>query len=439
MTRNCFKPIRLNRKPTQRLLAQLLTGFFLFLSLSPISPVFAELKLSGYGTIGYVADDVSGTAFVRELVQKPEVKDPATFSSDTRPFLTDSRIGLQAVYLPNDQFELVTQLVFRDQQENTLDESLEWLNLGYLPNENAKLRLGRLGWDGFLMSDHRHLGYAYPWVRPPVEFYGALPMYSLDGADISYKFNTDEAGNTWGVKAQYGKGSTVFPFGGGEYDFESDTWTVSLNHTRRFWNFRLGYSEIDIDSAPPLDTLLAGLSSVSALAPAPFSQEADNLIENMTYEGSLMRFTALGAGYDDGQWVGQSEIGYIQSDADMVTNGKLAYVAIGRRFESLTPFVMLSAFETSSDTYTEQIDWGLLNPASAELQDIAINAINSTRIEQTTFSAGLRWDFDTKAALKLQWDRTDIDANGYGLWWTDADRNRDETVNVITLTLDFVF
>ena len=430
MTWTCFKTFRFKLNTARYLIA----GLFLFIS---VAPAFAELKLSGYGTIGYVDDDVSGTAFVRELVQKPEVNDPTTFSSDTRPFLTDSRIGVQAVYLPNDQFELVTQLVFRDQQENSLDRSLEWLNLGYSPNENAKFRLGRVGWDSFLMSDHRHLGYAYPWVRPPVEFYGALPVYSLDGADISYKFNTDEAGNSWHVKLQYGKGGTVFPFGGDEYDFESDIWALSLNHTRRFWNFRLGYSEIDIDTAPPLDTLLAGLSSVSALAPAPISQEADHLIENMTYEGSLMRFSALGASYDDGQWVGQSEIGYIESDADMVTNGTLAYVAIGRRFESLTPYLMLSAFETSSDKYKEQTDWSLIGQQA--LQDVAINAINSTRIEQTTFSAGLRWDFDTKAALKLQWDRTDIDANGYGLWWTDADRRRDKTVNVITLTLDFVF
>ena len=75
--------------------AALLACFILL----PIQQAKAELKLSGYGTIGYVEDDVSGTAFVRELVQKPELKDPNTFRSETRPFLTDSRLGLQAVYL----------------------------------------------------------------------------------------------------------------------------------------------------------------------------------------------------------------------------------------------------------------------------------------------------------------------------------------------------
>lgn len=409
--------------------AALLVCFILL----PIQQAKAELKLSGYGTIGYVEDDVSGTAFVRELVQKPELKDPNTFRSETRPFLTDSRLGLQAVYLPNDQLEFLAQLVFRSQQENTLEESLEWLNLGYMPKENAKIRLGRIGWDAFLMSDHRHLGYAYPWVRPPVEFYGALPVYRLDGADFSYKFNTDEADNIWNIKAQYGKGGTFFPFGVAEYEFESDIWSVSLNHTSDLWTFRLGYSEIDITSSPPLDSLIAGLSWVSQNTPPDIAREADTLIENMTYKDTVMKFTALGATYDDGQWFGQTEIGHIQSDADMVTNGNLAYVAIGKRFESLTPFAILSAFETSSDTYTRNTDWGVA------LQDIAINAINSTRIDQTTFSAGMRWDFDSKAALKLQWDRTEIDANGYGLWWTDADKSRDETVNVISLTLDFVF
>jgi hypothetical protein len=41
----------------------------------------------------------------------------------------------------------------------------------------------------FLTADYRKVGYAYPWVRPPVEGYDALPVTSSDGVDATLRWD----------------------------------------------------------------------------------------------------------------------------------------------------------------------------------------------------------------------------------------------------------
>ena len=375
----------------------------------------AHWKISGYGTLGLVEDDTDGAGFVRELVQPANVKNPSTIRSDTRPVLTDSRLGLQAVYIPSDSIEVMSQLVFRHQKENTLEESLEWLHVGFNIDPNLKVRLGRVGYDGFLMSDHRHLGYAYAWVRPPTEFYGAIPMYRLDGADLSYTTGLEDE-VSWQFKLQAGKGGTIFPFGNGQYDYKADIWTASAVRNSGPWSMRLGFSEMAITSAPPLDTLLTQLNGLVGAISAGVDVEINNLIQNMRYDNTTLTLSSLGLSYDDGDWIMQAELGRLETESDMVSNGTMGYLAVGKRIDRFTPYLIYSQFENGSAEYKPQQNWG----GASTLQTIAINTINSTRIEQKTISMGMRWDMDNNIALKFQWDHTQIEKNGYGLWWLES-------------------
>ena len=59
------------------------------------------------------------------------------------------------------------------------------------------------------------------------------------------------------------------------------------------------------------------------------------------------------------------------------------------------------------------------------------------RLHQSGWSVGARWDFHPQAALKLQWDRIHVDANGPGLW-TNAGSEAGRA-HVATAVVDFVF
>jgi len=381
-----------------------------------------DWHLSGYGTLGLVHEDNSGAAFIREQVQTP--KDTTT----THPFLTDSRIGLQAAYVPDSDWEFISQLVFRHQTDKSLDGIVEWFNVGYKPNDMTKLRLGRVGWDAFLMSDHRHLGFAYPWVRPPVEFYGSLPIYRLDGIDFSHKFVEDDSRSQWIVKGQLGKGATVFPIGDA-YDFESDIWSISLYRKSPLWTFRAGYSELDVATSPAALSSIPTALSVIDTTYSPSPSLTNHFLQNTTFKGTSIKYSSLGLIYDDGQWIAQTELGHIDTDTDMVTNGDTGYIAIGKRINNFIPFFIFSAFETSAPVYQN-------GPYYAALDGY----VNGTRIDQQTLSAGLRWDVSAKTSVKFQWDHTHIEPNGYALWFNNAQlTTSDEDINVFTLTLDFVF
>ena len=76
------------------------------------------------------------------------------------------------------------------------------------PNQ-LDFRVGRINFDAFLMSDHRHVGYAYPWVRPPSEFYAWIPIFSMDGIDAAYNFQSKDA--RWRIKAQAGAWKRAHP------------------------------------------------------------------------------------------------------------------------------------------------------------------------------------------------------------------------------------
>ena len=59
------------------------------------------------------------------------------------------------------------------------------------------------------MTDSRKIGYANPWVRPPVEVYRLVPVTSNDGVDVSYRLRVRSATNTFQVTA--GRSDSRFP------------------------------------------------------------------------------------------------------------------------------------------------------------------------------------------------------------------------------------
>ncbi|KOO11983.1 hypothetical protein AKJ18_26315, partial [Vibrio xuii] len=80
------------------------------------------------------------------------------------------------------------------------------------------------------------------------------------------------------------------------------------------------------------------------------------------------------------------------------------------------------------------------NPALAQLQQGALLGIDSIRIDQSTYSVGVRWDLLPNLALKAQMDHVEIDPYGYGLWATSGegiDKSRD--AQVYTLNMNFIF
>ena len=181
----------------------LLCGSILWAGVA-VADSLAGPRLSGYGTLAYAMDDQDDLAPMRDLSQRPQ-DNFATGNS----WRLDSRLGLQVDHPFHPQAEWVAQFMLRDQIEQDLGSVVELAYLGLMPRPDLDVRLGRLGFDVFLMSDHRNLGYAYTWVRPPQEFHSWIPVFSVDGLDAAYSFHIGDA--RWRIKAQAGVSQPTLP------------------------------------------------------------------------------------------------------------------------------------------------------------------------------------------------------------------------------------
>lgn len=393
----------------------------------------APWRLSGYGTLSYSRDDRSDLAAIRDFTQRP-----ANGQNTGATWRLDSRLGLQLAYRFAPQVEGVLQAVARDQINNSVGNSVDLAYLDFQLGANRAARLGRIGYAPFLMSDHRNLGYAYPWVRPPREFYSWIPIFSLDGGELSHDFFHDDG--RWRLRAQFGRSGFDIPMGSDTFVFKADQlWSLALSHQRGPWRLQAGVSGFrSRDEASPLAALHDGLEQLAALNLPGISAEAAQLRRDTAFGGVRVRYYTLGAAYDDGSWLGQAELGYSKTSSAIATASRSGYLAVGRRFGDWLPYLLLSASRPDKSAPAPASDWATIGQAG--FQTIAYSIANSTRQDQETLSLGSRWDFNSRAALKLQWDHSRIHPLGYALWFRSPETNsRASTVNLLTVSLDFVF
>lgn len=392
-------------------------------------------SLNGYGTLACTADDRSDIAPARDISQEPD--DGFNTGSTWK---LDSRLGLHAHYRFSQKIDFILQGVLRDQTEFSVGKSVELAYAKLKPHYNFHVRAGRLGYDAFLMSDTRNIGYAYPWVRPPMEFYFWIPIFFVDGMDACYMI---DSGNVqWCIRAQAGTSHTDLPLGEDGYSVEADNlWAVTLSRQSGPLTIKLGYSQCDlqneISASKSLHHALNAVAGATSAAFPGIHNEATYLLSNLTLKDTDITYITMGISYDDGTWIAQAELSHAAITADVIPHGLMGYLALGYRIGDWTPYLIFSMVHPTYDVYKTDADWAAIN--GDELREAAVDALNSTRMDQKTCSIGGRWDFHDRAAVKLQWDSSYVRPY-YGLWWTrDSKSDTSRYINMFTFSLEFMF
>ena len=76
-----------------------------------------------------------------------------------------------------------------------------------------------------------------------------------------------------------------------------------------------------------------------------------------------------------------------------------------------------------------------LEPLAAETNYV----LNENRLRQTTWSLGVRWDFASKMAWKLQMDRSKVSDPGSALWDIQSPTWSGGSRTVVSTSIDFIF
>ncbi|MGL4829306.1 MAG: porin [Vibrio sp.] len=411
----------------------------LFLMMSS-SAVAVDWGVSGYGSLGYSYENEDDLGFLRNIAQPDDYRRDGSF-------LPDSNVGVQFDIQLNPEWSVTTQWVLEDRVEQSFNDVTELAFVRYLPDEHWDLRLGRLGLNAYTAADSRRIDYAYLWVRPPQELYGGIFYDSIDGVDITYRDHVDEL--NWSFGVQYGRieqklKNTENPEISSTRSNQTLALVLAADHGP--WSGRLSYVNVGAMTVALGETSMQAQKAIQQLANAglgAISSEAAVLYQQSNLENERIQYWQVGAGYADFKLTIQSELYAIQGSKAVVPEGFGGYVLAGYSFGMFTPYAIYGKFIPKNEPYQAQSDWGLspINGAQlAAFQKVLVGGINSTYIDQSTYSFGLRWDVTSQMALKMQYDRVKIGDYGYGLWAVPmADISQGRDVQVFTLSLNFIF
>lgn len=412
-----------------------LSGLLLISGLSVLSSQAApEHSLSGFATLGLVSSTNDTLVFRRDVAQ-----DDGSYDGSIE-WQTDSLVGAQWQARWNRHWDTKVQLVAKERFNNGLDETVEWAFVGYHPRERLDLRLGRLGADIFTLSDYRQVGYAYPWARPPQDFYGLLSIFHLDGVDITQGFTLGDTDLS--IKGFYGNHDQKFPVGlrsSGHSRLNFDTGGLSVTAEQGFWKLRYTYANVKVKN-DATGGLVRALESTQAYWP-----EAATLAGlSETYKRDF-GYHSLGVIYDNNHWWLRGEFSHLESDVGLVPQSERAYLSLGKQFDDLTLYVLGGYSKPRRALIEVQAPQNLPSPLAEQLAQLALitrSSLNGVRIDQSSLGAGIRWDFATKMALKLQIEEFQIDANGTNLWLrADSSQpvRQNQRSTVTSLTWDMLF
>ncbi|HEX5363834.1 MAG TPA: hypothetical protein VFW59_06175 [Gallionella sp.] len=402
----------------------------------PDAPV---LVFRGFGSMGVVHSSEGNADFVGNFSQPNGAGFTRSWSTDV-----DTRIGAQANATINERLSAAVQVVAQHRYDNSYSPQIEWANLKYQFTPEIGVRAGRTLLATFMESDSRLVSYSYPWVRPPQEIYGMLPVTNKDGVDAFYRIQTGEATNT--VQASYGDTILKTP-GGGEVRGRP---IFDINDTLEYGagTVRIGYTKLRGDvHSPTLDNLFGGLAQFgNTVSAIPGLQATGAQALALVSKYQLIRFpysvVTVGGSYDPGTWLLMGEWASAKTSA-AISSANAWYVTGGYRFGDFMPYLTLAKLKV--DKLSEPgIQTAGLPPALAQTA-LALNSglnavINGYALSQQTVSMGLRWDFARSMALKLQYDRLSLGAGSTG-WLGNIQPGFQPggRVNVLSAVADFVF
>src|SRR5580698_1612797 len=171
----------------------------------PASPMFS---IGGFGTFGVVHSDQDKADYTSAPEESVGAGHTHRWSA-----AVDSLFGAQVAANLTPKISAVLQVISQQNYDDTFRPHVEWANLKYQITPDFSMRIGRTALGVFLLTDSLNVGFANPWVRPPLEIYNLVSITSNDGIDASYRLEFGKASNTLQVAA--GRADYKYPIPNG--------------------------------------------------------------------------------------------------------------------------------------------------------------------------------------------------------------------------------
>ena len=383
----------------------------------------ATYTFSGFGTFGAVHSGYDRADFAASLL-----KDDGAGATRPVSLDVDSRLGVQ-FGAAKGKWSAVLQLVSDQGATGSYMPVVEWANLKYQATPDLSLRLGRIALPMFLAADYRKVGYAYPWARPPVEMYGAVPLTNSDGVDLNYRWRQGAVNHLTQVIVGHTRA---------RYDARSNAIArhmTGITHTVSHGALTARLSALETEIT--LD-LAHGLFN----AFRQFGPEGDAIAQRYDVDHKRARVSSVGLNYDPGNWFVTGEVARLDGRS-YIGDKSAAYVGTGYRRGDVTAYAVLSRARPRMATRVAGLSTEGMPPeqaATAAALNAALNDMLRYIAAQDSLAVGLRWDAREDVAVKLQHERLRTRGDSYGtLIRIQPGFQPGREVGVTSLVVDFVF
>lgn len=384
----------------------------------------ARWTFGGFGSAALTHSNERQANFTASVLNPGRAGRDRRWSADV-----DSRLGAQLGVELDAHWSAVLQVVAERAPTHDYAPRVEWANVKYQATPDLGVRVGRIASPLFLAGDYRKAGYALPWVRPPVEMYGAMPISHSDGVDAAYRWTLGDVKN----RTQVFAGRTRQEVQDDRYAKARGIAGLSNTATRGPLSVRavLLRASVSVDLTRPLSDGLRRFGPAGAALAGRYE-----LIDKRTTAGSV------GASYDPGDWFLMAEVARINTRS-FVGDRTAGYVSGGYRLGAWAPYATRAMVRANTATAIAGLPLEGLPPgaaAAAAALNAGLNAALRGVGAQSTASAGVRWDFLPSAALKLQYDRVrPRDGTNGMLIDVQPGFRSDRAFGVTSVSLDFVF
>jgi len=304
-----------------------------------------EMQISGFASLA-AGKVVSGD---RYLADYPK----AGFYDADLSFSPDTSVGIQTVANLNPQTSFIIQLVSHG--ANNYEMDLDWAYVNFILNPEVTLQAGRKRLPLYYYSDYFDIAYTYNWIRLPSDNY-TWQITNYNGVSLVYEPNIGE----WDALINVYTGREDSQ----ENDLLSALFTTRVDET---WKNMLG------------------------------------VVFELSKDWFDIRFTLM-----------QGQLDRAIGDVIVEENIKQQFAGISTNlfFENLSLLTEINRYERpTSDIYVDtamlsiayQIDQFTPHLTHSRLEQEP-NAARGDE-EHSTSSIGLRWDFISNMALKIQYDR----------------------------------
>lgn len=290
-----------------------------------------------------------------------------------------SLFALQADYKFNDDFSLTAQGIAHTGEQR--QSGLEWLYLTYQPNNALQVKLGRQRIPFFNYSDSLDVGFAYPWLTLPQQFYDSAFFATFDGILANYEFSINDL--LINYEGYWGR------FDGTIYtsDTEIDTKAVGLYGV----NVSVSYENFTVRAS-----YNKGDASIEQTEVEEFSQQLRQFgfINNANWlnTSGLIQFYHFSVNYENLDYFFRSEVSKLVGGSGLLPDINSFYVSAGYNFAPYTAYISYSKKDLYYKHAINEIPYGL----SPGLDMLAggYDAITTTFADDqsTGIKIGTRWD-----------------------------------------------